>query len=66
METSEKPAIEIRSLTKTYRSRRQDAVTAVNDVSLEVPSGQMFGLLGPNGAGKTNRKSRERGTPGQY
>lgn len=27
--------------------------TALNSVSIEVPSGSIFGLLGPNGAGKT-------------
>ena len=26
---------------------------ALNDISIEVPSGSVFGLLGPNGAGKT-------------
>lgn len=41
-------AIELRGLTKRFGT-----VTAVEDVSLEVPAGQVFGLLGPNGAGKT-------------
>lgn len=37
-------------LTKTFR---KGAVTAVNDVSFEVDSGELFGLIGPDGAGKT-------------
>ncbi len=36
------------SLKKRYRSR-----TVVEDVSLQVQSGEVVGLLGPNGAGKT-------------
>src|SRR5918996_3122451 len=42
------PAIELRALTKRYGE-----VFAVEDVSLRIPPGQLFGLLGPNGAGKT-------------
>ncbi|MPZ88981.1 MAG: ATP-binding cassette domain-containing protein, partial [Nitriliruptorales bacterium] len=34
-------------------TKRFGSVTAVEDVSLRIPSGQVFGLLGPNGAGKT-------------
>src|SRR5512142_540399 len=40
--------LQAQSLTKCYGD-----VTAVNDLSLEVREGEVFGLLGPNGAGKT-------------
>jgi ABC-2 type transport system ATP-binding protein len=42
-------AIEISGLTKVYSGGK----TALDDVSLRVPRGQIFGLLGPNGAGKS-------------
>lgn len=41
--------LSIRNIVKQYAGH-----TALNDVSLEVESGQIFGLLGPNGAGKTS------------
>ena len=50
-------AIEIDSLTKVYRKRGGTDITAVEDLSLAVTPGQVFGFLEPNGAGKT-RPSR--------
>ena len=34
-------------------SKRFGAVSAVQDLNLRVPAGEVYGLLGPNGAGKT-------------
>ena len=42
------PAIEAKNLRKMYGS-----VTAIDDLSLTINSGEIFGLLGPNGAGKS-------------
>lgn len=39
--------------TLDHVTRRFGAVTAVDDVSLDIQSGSILGLLGPNGAGKT-------------
>ena len=41
--------LEVRSVSKSYSQHK-----ALDDVSLSVPEGQIFGLLGPNGAGKTS------------
>jgi ABC-2 type transport system ATP-binding protein len=41
-------AIEIRGVSKTFGSHR-----AVNDLTLDVPEGSIYGFIGPNGSGKT-------------
>jgi len=41
-------SIELKSVTKTFGS-----VVAVNDLSLTVPKGSIYGFIGPNGSGKT-------------
>ena len=41
-------AIEINSLTKNFKDS-----TAVDNISLSVEEGEIFGFLGPNGAGKS-------------
>ena len=41
--------LEIKNVVKTYGN-----YTALNNVSLNIPKGSIYGLLGPNGAGKTS------------
>src|ERR1700683_5040706 len=41
-------AVEIASVTKTFGS-----VTAVDNLTLTVPDGSVYGFIGPNGSGKT-------------
>ena len=43
------PVVELAGVTKAYENK-----VAVNNLSLSIDAGQMFGLLGPNGAGKTS------------
>jgi ABC-2 type transport system ATP-binding protein len=41
-------AMQVSNLTKRF-----DEVLAVNDISFQISTGELFGFLGPNGAGKT-------------
>lgn len=47
--------IELKNLVKTYTSvDGESKVTAVNDISLEIPSNTIFGIIGKSGAGKSS------------
>src|SRR5271165_2129082 len=41
-------AVQVSQVTRTF-----GAVTAVDDLSLTVPEGSVYGFIGPNGSGKT-------------
>ena len=46
--------IELQQLCKRYGGKKAaTAVVALDNLSLQVPAGSLYGLLGPNGAGKT-------------
>ena len=44
----EKPMVEISGLTKRFKE-----VTALDDITIDFPKGEIIGLLGENGSGKT-------------
>ena len=45
--------IAVRHLSKRFESKRLGAFQAVDDVSFEVPEGELVALLGPSGSGKS-------------
>lgn len=50
----DKLAVEIRGLVKCYRSSfKREVFRAVDDVSLKIGVGEVYGLIGPNGSGKS-------------
>jgi ABC-2 type transport system ATP-binding protein len=46
--THDKPVIEAKGLTKRFGD-----FTAADNITFDIPGGEIFGLLGPNGAGKS-------------
>ncbi|MHA2392867.1 MAG: ABC transporter ATP-binding protein [Promethearchaeota archaeon] len=47
-------SIDVRDIKKYYKGKKgYDDVKAVDGISFQVKSGELFGFLGPNGAGKT-------------
>ncbi|WP_147634172.1 methionine ABC transporter ATP-binding protein [Treponema pectinovorum] len=45
--------IELKNLKKTYKSEGNIKVHAIDDVSLKIPSNEIFGIIGKSGAGKS-------------
>ena len=48
------PAVEIRNLVKDFKtSFRRQMLRAVDDVTIRIMPGEVYGLIGPNGSGKS-------------
>ncbi len=48
------PAVEIRNLVKEFKtSFRRQPLRAVDEVSITIQAGEVYGLIGPNGSGKS-------------
>ncbi len=67
---SRKPLIRLTNVSKVYpKSRSSDEVVALNDLSLDVGQGEIFGIIGKSGAGKSTLirliNQLERPTSGQ-
>ena len=52
--TETSPAVEIRHLVKDFKtSFKRQSLRAVDDVSIRIMPGEVYGLIGPNGSGKS-------------
>jgi len=49
-------AITVESISMTYlpKQKKDDKITALNNISFSVEEGEIFGIIGPDGAGKTS------------
>lgn len=45
--------IKLKNLTKVFQSKKEEETIAVDNLDIEIPSGQLTGLLGPSGCGKS-------------
>ena len=53
LDTVDTPAIRVDGLTKTYKSKREGTVRALEDIAFTVKEGEFICLVGPSGCGKS-------------
>ncbi len=53
MSKSSEITVEAHDLRRTFQTKNQNPVVALDGIDLQVMEGEIFGVLGPNGAGKT-------------
>lgn len=46
-------AVSVKNIYKSYVTKKE-VTTALQDISFDVPAGELFGIIGPDGAGKTS------------